>query len=31
MFCYLRYHEICSDILQDPYMAQVALPQPTLV
>ena len=33
MICCLCYHEICSDVLQDCYMAQVTLhvPQPTLV
>ena len=31
MICCLCYHEIYSDVLQDCYMAQVTLPQPTLV
>ena len=31
MICCLCYHEIFLDVLQDCYMAQVTLPQPTLV
>ena len=31
MICCLCYHEKCSDVLQECYMAQVNLPQPTLV
>ena len=31
MICYLCYHEVCSDVLQDCYMVQVTIPQPKIV